>query len=423
MSRAVCFLAAMWCCVAWGLSDVEDEGSVNSGLTPCGTRGVRANESADHQARTVNAESPCHYRRVVFDGKSLDGWTVEHEAEAEVVDGELLLRAGRGWLRADHLVRDFRLEFSWQALKPKDYDAGVFFRARPAPGQPFPQGYQLNLQANNEGEIIGVPGTRTAGLICPGDWNDFDLLVVGDRARLVINGKLAYDVRGLTGELGFVGFQIEVPDGGQFLLKDIALTEVGFRSLFDGKSFAGWESGTSAPLESCWKIEQGQLVCTGEKGPWLRTLEEHGDFNLRLEYQVSPGGNSGVYVRVPRDGNHHRENDQQPAAGFEVQILDDAHPMYRSLKDFQYCASVYDFVGANPRNSKPAGRWNTLEINCRGGHVTTVHNGAIVTNLSDETVPGFGLRLKRGFLGLQNHSTRVAFRNVRLGPALEYPPP
>ena len=55
--------------------------------------------------------------------------------------------------------------------------------------------------------------------------------------------------------------------------------------------------------------------------------------------------------------------------------------------------------------------------------MTTLHNGAIVTNLSDETIPAFALREKKGFLGLQNHSTRVAFRNLRIGPALEYPPP
>ncbi|MFO0917035.1 MAG: family 16 glycoside hydrolase [Planctomycetaceae bacterium] len=64
-----------------------------------------------------------------------------------------------------------------------------------------------------------------------------------------------------------------------------------------------------------------------------------------------------------------------------------------------------------------------LEINCHGGQVTTVHNGAIVTNISESTVPALALRLQQGYLGLQNHSTRVAFRNLRLGPALEFPAP
>lgn len=371
----------------------------------------------------VASDDPAGYRRVVFDGKTLDGWVLENGAEAEVVDGNLLLKAGLGWIRADHPVIDFELHFSWKALQKSAYDAGIFFRANNVAGKPFPKGYQSNLLEGREGEIIGIPGTKTSGLVKPGDWNEFHLLVVGERARLMINGKEAYDVQGLKSELGFVGFQIEVPMGGQFLIKNLELTEFGFRPLFDGKTFAGWESGEAQPLENCWKVEQGLLVCTGEKGPWLRTKEEYDDFNLRFDYQVSPGGNSGVYVRVPKDGNHHRENDQQPAAGFEVQVLDDAHESYKTLKDFQYSASIYDFTGANPRNCKPAGQWNTLEINCRGGHVTTVHNGAMVTNITEETAPGFALRLKKGFLGLQNHSTRVAFKNVRLGPSIEFPAP
>lgn len=373
-------------------------------------------------AITLADETPA-FQRVVFDGTSLDGWKVEGDATVEIVDKQLLLKSGLGWLRADHPVKDFVLKFSWKNLKPAEYDAGVFFRANPVEGKPFPKGYQSNLQENKEGEIIGIAGTKTAGLVKPGDWNEFELLIVGERAKLTINGKPAYDVTGLKTDLGFVGFQIEVPNGGQFLLKDISLTEAGFHPLFDGKTFAGWESGEAAPLEACWIVENGQIICTGAKGPWLRSKEEYGDFNLRFDYQVSPGGNSGVYVRVPKDGNHHRENDQQPPAGFEVQVLDDAHESYKTIKDFQYCASVYDFVGAKPRNSKPAGQWNTLEINCRSGQVTTVHNGVMVVNMNEETAPGFALRLKKGFLGLQNHSTRVAFKNLRLGPALEYPTP
>src|SRR5437764_8209663 len=82
--------------------------------------------------------------------------------------------------------------------------------------------------------------------------------------------------------------------------------EPGYRSLFDGQSLAGWE-GAGQPAEKCWKVEDGTIVCTGEKGTWLRSNEQFGDFNLRLEYKLKAGGNSGVYIRVPADGNHHGE--------------------------------------------------------------------------------------------------------------------
>src|SRR5947208_2976248 len=106
--------------------------------------------------------------------------------------------------------------------------------------------------------------------------------------------------------------------------------EAGYHPLFDGKTLAGWE-GAGQPAEKCWKVDDGTIVCTGEKGPWLRSKEEFGDFNLRLEYKLKAGGNSGVYLRVPSDGDHPGNG-----AGIEVQTLDDRDGRYRELKPYQY---------------------------------------------------------------------------------------
>lgn len=360
-------------------------------------------------------------RQTLFDGTSLDGWVLENDSEVEIVDGCLLLKAGNGWLRSAHQYRDFVLELEWKALKASEYDAGIYIRAA-GTGAPFPKpAYQVNLLDGKEGHIGNLPGASFQGLINRGDWNRFRLRVVGDTVSLTVNGSAAYTAAGLKQPQGYVGFQIEVPKGGQFLIRDVSLIELDYKPLFNGTDLAGWEGG-GAPAEVCWKVEDGLLVCTGEKkGPWLRTAAQYGDFNLRFDYLVSPGGNSGVYVRVPEDGLHHRDNDTLPPAGFEVQLLDDAAEQYRKLKDYQYTASVYDIAGANPRVSRPAGEWNTLELNCRGQHVTTVHNGQIVVNITDQDHPLLALRKTEGYLGLQNHSTVVKFRNLRIGPALEYP--
>lgn len=360
-------------------------------------------------------------RLTLFDGKSVDGWVLENDAEVEVVDGNLLLKAGNGWLRTAHQYRDFELELEWKALQTQNYDAGIYIRAA-GEGKPFPKpAYQVNLLEGKEGHIGTLPGASFQGLVKRGDWNRFLIRVVGDTVALTVNGSPAYKVGGLKEPQGYVGFQIEVPKGGQFLIRNVSLVELDSQPLFNGVDLTGWEGG-GAPAEVCWKVEEGLLVCTGEKkGPWLRTEKQYGDFNLRFDYLVSEGGNSGIYVRVPEDGLHHRDNDTLPPAGFEVQLLDDAAEQYRTLKDYQYSASVYDIAGANPRVSKPAGEWNTIELNCRGQHVTTVHNGRIVTNITAETHPLLALRKTEGYLGLQNHSTVVKFRNVRIGPALEYP--
>jgi hypothetical protein len=352
----------------------------------------------------------------MFDGQTLNGWNIEHGAVVEFQDGgQLLLKDGNGWLRSDQQYSDFKLHLEWKALKAEKYDAGIYIRSA-GTGMPFPKpAYQINLLQGKEGNISNLPGASSTGLIKAGDWNVFDITVIGDTVALEINGKPAYKVGGLAAKTGFVGFQVEVPLGGQYLIRNVKMTELDFRPLFNGKDLTGWEGG-GEPAEKCWEVQDGLLTCTGQKGPWLRTAEEFSDFNFRMDYQVSAGGNSGVYVRVPKDGNHHRDNDTLPAAGFEVQVLDDAAEQYKGLKDYQFSASVYDIAGANPRVSKPHGQWNTLEINCHGGLITTVHNGKTVVQITPENHPLSKLRQLKGYLGLQNHSTLVKFRNVRVGP-------
>ena len=358
------------------------------------------------------------FEQELFDGKSLSGWTVENGCEATVENGVLLFKGGDGWIRSDRTYADFVLTVEWRALQKENYDAGIFIRTA-ATGKPFPSpGYQVNLLQGKEGNIGNLPGAASTGLVKPqGEWNRFDITVVGDTVALDINGKPAYKAAGLKASTGYVGFQVEVPKGGQFEVRKVQLVELGWKSLFNGKDLAGWE-GAGQPAEKCWLVADGLLQCDGKAGPWLRSAAEYGDFNFRLDYQLDPGGNSGVYVRVPTDGNHHRENDTAPPAGFEVQVLDDAAPQYKELKDYQYSASVYDIAGAQPRVSKPAGEWNTLELDCRGQHITISHNGKVVVNITEESHPLLKLRQQRGFLGLQNHSSVVKYRNVRVGPAL-----
>lgn len=360
----------------------------------------------------------CGHTTVLFDGRSLDGWTVEAGAKVEIQDGNLLLKDGNGWLRSHHVYADFQMHVEWKALKADTYDAGIYLRAQ-AGGAPFPKkGYQANLLQGKEGNIGNLPGAESKGLIRAGEWNAFDITVVGDRVTMVINGCPAYSVGGIKEAIGHVGIQVEVPLGGQYLLRNIWVTELGFASMFNGQNFAGWE-GAGQPAETCWKIENGLLVCTGQKGPWLRTCREYDNFSMRFDYLLAPGGNSGVYVRVPADGNHHRENDTKPPAGFEVQVIDDAAKEHAKLKDFQYSASIYDIVGANPRNTRPPGEWNTLEIVCDGERVITRHNGVTVTDITGESHPLIKLRKLQGYLGLQNHSTQVKFRNLRIGPPVK----
>jgi hypothetical protein len=368
-------------------------------------------------ANSRAADEPAGFERPLFDGTSLDGWTIENDCQVAVEEGEIVLKAGNGWLRSDHTYADCRLHVEWKAVKATDYDAGVYVRTLMG-GAPFPKSsYQINLLEGSEGHVKNIKGAVTSGLVRKGEWNAFDIAALGETLALAINGRPAYKVNGLKNPAGYLGLQCEVPKGGEFRFRNLRVVEPRHRSLFNGRDLAGWQ-GADEPAENCWEVDRGLLICNGRKGPWLRSSQQYADFNLRLDYMVSAGGNSGVYVRVPEDGNHHREDQNAPAAGFEVQILDDADPQHANLKEYQYSASIYDIAGADPRVSKPPGSWNTLEINCNKLKVTVTHNGRVVADIDEKSHPLIALRETRGFLGLQNHSTRVSFRHLRLGPPL-----
>ncbi|MEI8022054.1 MAG: family 16 glycoside hydrolase, partial [Schlesneria sp.] len=158
------------------------------------------------------------FRRPLFNGTTLNGWTVENDCEVDVVDGCIRLKSGLGWLRSDYRLRDLELHVEWKALTPANYDAGIYIRSSNT-GKPFPDsGYQVNLLEGKEGNIPNIAGAESKGLVKPsGEWNVFDLRVVGETASLKINGQPAWNASGLKDLDGWLGFQVEVPNGGQFL--------------------------------------------------------------------------------------------------------------------------------------------------------------------------------------------------------------
>ena len=349
----------------------------------------------------------------LFDGETMHGWHVS-KCEAEVLDGAILLKSGNGFVRTDAQYRNFILELEWKPLQEVKFDSGIYIRAKlPTEEQMWPQKYQVNLLEGNAGNLIGFPQAVSKGLTKKNDWNQMRLKVAGSVAEMEINGQAAWKVDNVPDELGYIGFQAEVPNGGQFLFRNIAITELDHEALFNGHDLTNWEGGNGDAGE-CWEVKDGLLICTGNKGPWLRSKEEFADFNLRLQYRVSAGGNSGVYIRVPQDGNHHGKG-----AGIEIQILDDPAEQYKDLKAYQYSGSLYAIAPAAPRVGRTAGQWNNLEIDCSAHRYLVIHNGVIVINANAEQHPELTERNLSGFLGLQNHSTEVAFRNLRLGPSMQ----
>jgi lysophospholipase L1-like esterase len=186
--------------------------------------------------------------------------------------------------------------------------------------------------------------------------------------------------------------------------------EEGMSDLFNGKDLIGWEQVGGA--KQTWGVENGQLYTDGDGGGWLSTTREFGNFELELEFNVPAGGNSGVFVRAPRQGNPAFE-------GLEIQVLDDAAPEYAELKPWQFCGSVYSTIAPSSRVSKPAGEWQKMSIRYEGFNIRVTLNGveiinANISDFKDKAVDHPGVLRTAGFIGLQNHGSRLDYRNIRL---------
>jgi len=182
----------------------------------------------------------------------------------------------------------------------------------------------------------------------------------------------------------------------------------GFVSLFDGKTLAGWQGDTKG-----YVVENGNLVCA--PGGKLMSEKEYSNFIFRFEFNVPPGGNNGIGIRAPRNGD-------AAYGGMEIQILDDTHEKYKGwLKDYQHHGSIYGIVPAKTGFRKPAGEWNSEEIMADGSHIKVTLNGHVIVDADlskiEKTADGKnhpGMHNEKGFIGFLGHGDRVEFRNIRI---------
>jgi len=168
--------------------------------------------------------------------------------------------------------------------------------------------------------------------------------------------------------------------------------------LSNAQDFSAWKV-VNGKLD-VWKMEGDTISCVGRGGGCLLTAKEYGDFELRFDYRVPAGGNTGVGIRVPPGG-------WPSTHAFEIQILDDDHPKYANLKPEHRNGSIYTFIAPRVRAHKPAGEWNRMEVRCQGPQVVIRLNGQEIHNVNlDEHTQHMGKgdlplgkRPRRGHIG------------------------
>lgn len=183
-----------------------------------------------------------------------------------------------------------------------------------------------------------------------------------------------------------------------------------WKPLFNGKDLSGWQA-VDGPMAN-WKVEDGMLYCSGGGGGWLSTLRQYANFELELQFRLPVGGNSGVFVRAPREGT-------QAFDSMEIQILDDTAPQYANLQPVQLTGSVYGVAAPKSRADKKPGEWQSLRITCNGRRVQVVLNGTPIVDANldehkDAEKEHPGINRTTGYIGLQNHGTRLDFKDLRI---------
>jgi len=209
--------------------------------------------------------------------------------------------------------------------------------------------------------------------------------------------------------------------------------EAGWVSIFDGKTITGWRgyNKTTFP-ENGWEVVDGTLHCIGSgageaggSGGDIIYDKKLKDFELSLEWKISEGGNSGIFLlgqEIPGEPIY--------KSAPEMQLLDnERHPDAKLGVDGNRMAgSLYDLIPAVPQNTKPAGEWNKAGILCYQGTVVFKSNGANVvefhlwtddwkklcTNSKFKDWEWFVNTAKEGYIGLQDHGNDVWFRNIKL---------
>jgi hypothetical protein len=426
-------------------------------------------------ALVVPAASPADEGWVtLFDGKTTAGWIQRggkalYTVEDGALVGRTVLDEKNSFLCPPKEYADFVLEFEvW--VDPR-LNSGVQVRSasRPDCRNGVVHGYQVEIDPSERGWSGGIYDEQQRGwLVNPKDdpaarkafkvgaWNRYRVEAAGDRLRTWVNDVPVSDLVDGMARSGFIGFQVhQAKEAGLAVkwrairIRELApvktglapntLTDAeraeGWRLLWDGRTTWGWRGakGSEFPKEG-WEIKDGLLsvVETGgaesRAGGDIVTEASYAAFDLKVEFRLTPGANSGIKYYVDTELN----KAEGSAIGLEFQLLDDAtHPDARAGRDGnRTIASLYDLVpAAADKKVKPIGEWNEARVVSDGRHVEHWLNGAkvlefergseafrkLVATSKYKVWPAFG-ESPRGPILLQDHGNRVWFRNLKIRP-------
>lgn len=368
-------------------------------------------------------------------------WTATMKGHWTVQNGELVNDGEGAYATTEKDYGDFELLLDYKTVPRAD--SGVYLRGCP----------QVQIWDSTEKEKFSIGADKGSGglwnnspgspgkdpLVLAdkpfGEWNAVRVLMVGSRVSVWLNGKLVVDHALLE---NYFDRALPVPPrgpiqlqthGGEIRWRNLFLREIGsdeadrilsssgnegFKSVFNGRDFAGWAGPTNE-----YEVVDGAIQCRPAKGGTIYTTEEYSDFVARVEFKLPPGGNNGLAIRYPGHG------DTAYLGMCECQVLDDNYEMATGDKidPRQAHGSAYGMVAAARGYQHPIREWNFEEVTVIGSKMKVELNGTIILDCDLSTVKEFmashphpGKDRTKGSFGFAGHNDPVAFRNVEIKP-------
>ncbi len=188
----------------------------------------------------------------------------------------------------------------------------------------------------------------------------------------------------------------------------------GFKPVFNGKDLEGW----AGPVDD-YEVRDGAIVCKPSRGGTLYTKDEFSDFAARMEIKIPKGGNNGLAIRYPGQG------DTAYVGMCEIQVLDDNYEQNTGSKidPRQAHGSAYGMAAAARGYQRPLGEWNYEEVTIKGSTIKVELNGTVILNKDLSKVHEFmagsqhpGKDRTSGHFGFAGHNDPVMFREISIMP-------
>lgn len=421
----------------------------------------------------------------LFDGKTLGGWHIKGgKALYEVKDGSIVgtsvLNTKNTFLCSDKMYDDFILEVQYK-VDPK-LNSGIQIRSNSIPSYQNGRvhGYQIEIDPSDRAWSAGIYEEGRRGWLYPlfdnpeaqkafkqNDWNTYRVEAIGDTLKTWINGVPASHLIDDMTASGFIGLQVHGigndsdKNGTQVSWKSVKIItedlekytkpstlsakttinslthhekEAGWKLLWDGETKDGWRGAKLDEFpKSGWEIKDGELsvLASGghesNAGGDIVTRDKYGNFELKVDFKITEGANSGIKYFVNTDLNKGAGS----SIGLEFQILDDAkHPDAKlgNHEGSRTVSSLYDLIQADTNKVlNPIGEWNQARIISDNNHMEHWLNGRkvleyerksneyrkLVAESKYKTWENFG-EANSGHILLQDHGDLVSFRNIKI---------